>query len=101
MPRFYFHAHCSNHSVPDHEGIELDDAQTARAAALIATVEALDDMDDLSGLLDRAFKITNEAGQTILTIPLSECALAWGLRRKTTYAPRRKQLPLRNYGTSN
>lgn len=81
MPRFYFHARSSNHSFPDHDGIELDDVPTARAAALLAAVDALDDMDDLSDLLDCEFEITDDAGQTVLMIPLSECALAWGGRR--------------------
>ena len=101
MPRYYFHARSSDHCVPDHEGVELDDVATARAAALFAAVDALDDMDDLKQHLDWKFEITDDAGQTILTIPFLECALAWGVRRTAGRAPRRKRLPLRNYGTPN
>ena len=101
MPRYYFHARSSHHCVPDHEGVELDDVATARAAALFAAVDALDDMDDLKHQLDWKFEITDDAGQIILTIPFSECALAWGLRSTAPYMPRQKQLPLRNSRMSN
>ena len=101
MPRYYFHARSLDHCIPDHEGVELDDVVTARAAALFAAVDALDDMDDLKHQLDWTFEITDEAGQTILTIPFSECALAWGLRRTAPCAPRRKHVPLRNHRMLN
>ena len=81
MPRFYFHLRSSDRSIPDCEGVELDDVLTARAAALFATVYVLDDIDDLKHHLDWSFEITDDAQHTILTIPLAECSLAWGRRR--------------------
>ncbi len=101
MPRYYFHARSSDHCVPDHDGVELDDVATAHAAALFATVDALDDTDDLKHHLDWKLEITDDAGQIILTFPFSACALAWGLRRTATGAPRRKHVPSRNHRMLN
>ena len=98
MPRFHFHARVSNRNALDREGIELDDVPTARAIALLAAVEALDDMDDLEDHLDCRFEVTDDAGQVIVTIPFSECALAWDGRHRRVVAGRARpeRSPLRN-----
>ena len=93
MPRFYFHTHGPNHCIPDHEGIELDDVATARGIALLAAVDALDDIGSLKHHLDWRFEISDDAGKSILTIPFSECALAWGFRRASSHVTWRKRPP--------
>ena len=81
MPRFYFHAHGPARSIPDRDGVILDDAPTARAFALLAIVDVLDDADDVRDFLDWRFEVTDDAGRTILTIPVLDCAFAWGVLR--------------------
>ena len=81
MPRFFIHAHGPKRSIPDRDGVLLDDVPTARALALLAVVDALDDRDDIRGFLDWRFEVMDDAGQSILTIPFLDCAFAWRILR--------------------
>ena len=75
MPRYYFSARGPNRHIPDYDGLELSDIQTARAIALLAAADVLDEMAGHEHHPDWRFEITDEDGQTILTIPFSEAQL--------------------------
>ena len=75
MPRYYFNARGPNRYMPDYHGLELSDLLTARAVALLAAAEVLDEETaSLPRHPDWRFEITDEAGRTILTIPFSQAA---------------------------
>lgn len=44
MPRYFFHVH-DGKDIPDHDGVELSGPEEARSQAVIATGEALKDLD--------------------------------------------------------
>ena len=72
MPRYYFSARGPNRHIPDYDGLELSDLVTARAIALHAAAEVLEEMEDHEHHPDWRFELTDEDRQTILTIPFSE-----------------------------
>ena len=72
MPRYYFSARGPNRHIPDYDGLELSDLYTARAIALLAAADVLEEMVAHEHHPDWRFEITDEGGQTVLTIPFSE-----------------------------
>ena len=72
MPRYYFSARGPNRHIPDYDGLELSDLLTARAVAVAAAADVLREMEGQEHHPDWRFEITDEAGQTILTISFSE-----------------------------
>ncbi len=69
MPRYHFSARGPNRHIPDYDGLELSDLQTARAIALLAAADVLEEMADRERHPDWRFEITDEDGKTVLTIP--------------------------------
>jgi hypothetical protein len=74
MPRFFFSARGPNRHISDYEGLELSDLLTARDIALRAATDVLAEMKDQERHPDWRFEITDEDGQTVLTIPFSNAA---------------------------
>lgn len=73
MPRYHFNIHNSVGFVPDEEGRELPDLDTAREEALkgarsLLAEEILQGTVDLKGRLE----ILDEAGRLLFTIPFAE-----------------------------
>ena len=72
MARYYFNARGPNRHIPDCDGLDVSDLMTACAIARLAAADVLARMDNSRHHPDWHFEITNEDGQTILTIPFSE-----------------------------
>ena len=72
MPRFFFSARGPRRHVPDYEGLELSDIETARSVALLAAADVLAEMANHERHPDWRFEITGEDGRIVLTIPFAE-----------------------------
>jgi hypothetical protein len=72
VPRYFFDARSENGLSRDEEGLDLPDLEAARAEALKAAEQLWGDLSaDTSQM---AIEITDEAGQTILTVSFTEAA---------------------------
>ena len=74
MPRYRFNAQGPDRCLPDYDGLELSDAVTARSIAWLSVRQLA---DELSGLPDHvlwSFRITDQDGRPVTTIPLSQAA---------------------------
>ncbi len=72
MGRFYFHLKRKGQLVPDEEGLELASLNEARHEALQGARELLVEAIKHGVPVPEAFVIADEAGQTLLVLPLSE-----------------------------
>ena len=70
MPRYYFQIRDGNNLIRDEEGIELPSLEAARAEAILVTREAVR-LATLRGErigMHGVFEITDQSGQTVLTV---------------------------------
>ena len=79
MPRYFFnvrHRPGPAGLARDPEGEELADANAARERALTVAraMIARDRLATIQDWMDCTFEITDEAGQTVLTVPFSDTA---------------------------
>jgi hypothetical protein len=72
MPRFFFHVHDEADFI-DEEGIELADAEAARAAALAGARALMCDQVKLGQLnLHHRIEVEDEAGGAVLSLTFAE-----------------------------
>ena len=72
MGRFYFHLQDGGELIPDPEGTELPDCDTARREALYSARELLGNAIKAGRpKVPEAFVIADEAGRTLDVVPLS------------------------------
>jgi uncharacterized protein DUF6894 len=73
MPRYHFHLYNSIGSVPDEDGRELPDLETARAEAVKGARAIIAD-EVLNGRLDleARIEVKNEAGAVLFTLTFAE-----------------------------
>ena len=73
MSRFYLHQQIANGIIEDPDGTEVIDLAAARHEAILAARQLLANAI-LVGVtpIGRAFQITDEAGQALLTVPFRD-----------------------------
>jgi hypothetical protein len=71
MPRFYFDTTLDHVTEPDREGVQLDDAQTARREAVRAAAEMAKDFARHSDEQDITIQVRDEAGERVGTARLT------------------------------
>jgi hypothetical protein len=74
VPRYFFNARNENGLSRDEEGLDLPDVEAARAEALKAAQQLWGDLSGHTARNNMAIEITDEAGQTILTVRFTEAA---------------------------
>jgi len=74
MPRFFFHARSRDGFTKDQEGQELPDREAAQIEALAAAQQLWSDLSPNMAREDLSIEVTNEAGETILTVPFPKTA---------------------------
>ncbi len=72
MPRYYFHIRDGHGVKKDSEGVELPDLDAARTMALEAACKLWSSNPPDPSDNDQTFEISDEAGQTVLTVSFSE-----------------------------
>jgi hypothetical protein len=72
MPRYYFHVRDEHGLRRDAEGVELPDVEAARRKALDMACEAWSKRPPDAAHNDQAFEISDETGDTMLSVPFSE-----------------------------
>jgi hypothetical protein len=78
MPRFFFHIH-DDAVVIDEDGIDLADAEAARAAATAGARALMCDQMKAGRLtLHHRIEVVDEAGATVLTLPFGDAVTIEG-----------------------
>ena len=70
MPKFYFHIYDASGVALDDEGIELVDLNAVRYEVQQAALAILTDL--LSEVKDTTFRVSNQAGKTVLSFPVMQ-----------------------------
>ena len=81
MPRYFFHARSPNRLMPDKAGLVLDSSKAAYDAATQTILDMVNDPSAVRDLTDWVIEISNEHGQTLLTVPFSEAIQVSGSGR--------------------
>jgi len=83
MPRYYFHIHGPNGTIPDEEGSELPDPDAARKEALLSVREMVAETVKHGGPRKdlRQLWVAGESGKVLFAIPFGGAWRAKGLRR--------------------
>jgi hypothetical protein len=75
VPRYFFNARSENGLTRDEEGLDLPDVKAARGEALKAAEQLWGDLSADIARKDMAIEVTDEAEQTVLTVPFTEAAV--------------------------
>ena len=70
MPRYFFDILANGERIDDPEGMELPDLKAARAEAIQAARDLMDDPIIANGPVE--FEISDETGAVLLKLPFSE-----------------------------
>jgi hypothetical protein len=76
MPRYFFHLKCGTALIRDEDGLILRDVETLRTTVVRNLREVLGEADiELADSDAPRLEIANEAGQTVLVVPLEHAVL--------------------------
>ena len=69
MPRYFFHLHAAGRAIPDENGTDLPDIETAHLAALESIKGIMNDPPEGADFSTWSIEVADAEGCTILQVP--------------------------------